>query len=142
MDAPTDNLLLRVSLTRDQVDGLHVSHVYLVPEDVREDHLCQILLLLVPVEIALFELLTYMGHLAIDPLFLEVAHPTCSEIRDVLNGSDDSQIITCRTVGETSLERQAGELTWVRPLMLLDMVGYRCGFCTLSQLPHAQGRPT
>ena len=52
-DEETYNLLLGILGTRNKVDRFHVTDVDLVPEDVREDDLAEVLLLLPSVEISL-----------------------------------------------------------------------------------------
>ena len=80
----THDLLLAVFRTADQVDSLHVPNVDLVTQYIGEYHLGEVLFLLIPVKVSIFEFLPYVSHLPVDPLLLELADPTCSEIRDVL----------------------------------------------------------
>ena len=49
----THDLLLRILCARDEVDGLHVTDVDLISEDVGEDDLGEVLLLLVSIEVSL-----------------------------------------------------------------------------------------
>ena len=61
-----------------------MAHIHLVPQYIGKDHLGEVLFLLVPVQIPIFELLSDVRHLAVDPLLLELAHTTCSDVGDVL----------------------------------------------------------
>jgi hypothetical protein len=61
-----------------------VPDINLVPEDIGEDDLGEVLLLLVSIEVAVLEFLADVGHLAVDSLLLEFPDPTCSDVRDVL----------------------------------------------------------
>lgn len=61
-----------------------MAYVHLVSQDISEDYLGKILLLLIPIEIPILELLTDVSHFTVDTFFLELPDPTRSQIRDVL----------------------------------------------------------
>lgn len=61
-----------------------MADVHLVSQDISEHHLGEILLLLIPIEVPILELLTDVSHFTVDTFFLELPDSTCSQIRDVL----------------------------------------------------------
>jgi hypothetical protein len=98
-----------------------VPYVHLVPEDVGKHHFGEVLLLLVSVQVAIFELCPDVSHLAVDPLLLELAHTTCSEVGDVLIISwPNGEMKSGQSAREAGLGRGR---TWVRPLIDVAMVG-------------------
>jgi len=78
------NLLLAVLRTRDEVDCLHVTDVDLVPKNVCEDDLGDIFLLLIAIQVAVFEPLPDVCHLLVNPLLLQLADSRSSNVRDEL----------------------------------------------------------
>lgn len=61
-----------------------MSNVHLVSQNISEHYLGKILLLLIPIEVPILELLTDVSHLTVDTLFLELPDTTCSQVRDIL----------------------------------------------------------
>ena len=61
-----------------------MTNIHFVPQNIGEDDLGEIFFPLISIKRSIFELLTYMSHLAIDALLLELSNTTCSKVRDIL----------------------------------------------------------
>lgn len=90
------DLLLRVLVGRDQVDSLEMTKIDVPAQDVDVQQLADVFLLMVATQVAILELLTDIGKLLVDSLFLEFARSRISKIGDELDQPAHVRIAAAR----------------------------------------------
>lgn len=79
------NLLFGIVLGRDQVDGLEVTEIHIVTLDIDVQQLADVFLLLVAIQVPVFELLPDIGQFLVDPLLLKFPRSRIAEVRNELD---------------------------------------------------------
>lgn len=96
------NLLLRVFLCRDQVDGLEMAKINIPAQNVDVEELADVFLLVVATQVAILEFLPNIGQFLVDSLLFQLASARISQVGNELHQASHVRIAATRTAEEAA----------------------------------------